>query len=142
MQILKKWSVSQSVSCQKFAFREFCWAGGWGVCLFVSVQRSLQILSLSLSLVLLYAVWTSNNKWLLIVDGEFFLFLSCQHPGNFVPTDHPNRQKTFWNGLCHSLSVDLSNASWAQTGLINKAATPHKAPIIRPPASHHENYPS
>ena len=22
------------------------------------------------------------------------------------------------------------------------AATPHKAPIIRPPASHHENYPS
>ena len=22
------------------------------------------------------------------------------------------------------------------------AATPHKAPIIRPPATHHENYPS
>ena len=23
-----------------------------------------------------------------------------------------------------------------------QAATPHKAPTIRPPASHHENYPS
>ena len=25
------------------------------------------------------------NKWLLIVDGEFFLSLSCQHPGNESP---------------------------------------------------------
>ena len=42
-------------------------------------------LSLSLSLMLLYAVWTLNNKRLSIVDGEFFLYLNCQHPGNFVP---------------------------------------------------------
>ena len=46
--------------------------GGGDTCLFVSVHRSLQILSLSL--LLLYAVWTSNNKWLLIVDGEFLFF--------------------------------------------------------------------
>ena len=95
--------ASRSVVIKKLAFREFCraWVGD-GACLFVSVHRPLQILSLSLSLslsrlcncMLLYAVWTSNYKWLLIVDGEF-LFLSCQHPGNFVPTDHADRQKNF-----------------------------------------------
>ena len=41
----------------------------------------------------LYAVWT-NNKGLIIGDGEF-LFLSCQHPSKFVPTDHPDSQKKF-----------------------------------------------
>ena len=44
---------------------------------------------------LLYAVWTSNYKCLLLVNGEFFLFLSYQNQGNFVPTDHPERQKKF-----------------------------------------------
>ena len=103
--------ASQLVVSEKIAFREFCWAGGdGGMCLFVSVHRPLQILSLSLylsiSLVQLYAVWTLNNKWLLIVDGEF-LFLSCQHPGNFVLMDHHDRQKK---------SVDLSNTKfWIQT---------------------------
>ena len=48
-----------------------------------------------LSFVLLNAVWTSNNKWLLIVDGEFLL-LSSQPPGNFFPTDYPERLKKFW----------------------------------------------
>ena len=43
---------------------------------------------------LLYTVCALNNKSLLIVDREF-LFLSCQHPGNFVPMDHPDRQKKF-----------------------------------------------
>ena len=76
--------------------------------------------SLSLSLLLLYEVWTTNTKWLLIVDGDFFLFLSCQHPGNFVPTDLPRPSKEVLGGLCHSLSVDLSNTAWAQAGLINE----------------------
>ena len=35
------------------------------------------------------------NKWLLIVDEEFFLYLSCQNPGNFVPMNHPDRLKKF-----------------------------------------------
>ena len=58
------------------------------LCLFIDPHR------FSLSLLLLYAVCTSNNKWLFIVDGEV-LFLSCQHPGNFVSTDHPDYQKKF-----------------------------------------------
>ena len=86
-----------------------------GARLFVSVHRLFKILSLSLPfslsfslslplplslplssplslfLLLPYVVWTSNIKWLLIVDREFFLFLSRKHPGNFVPTDHPDR---------------------------------------------------
>ena len=101
--------VSQSVSYQKFAFIEFC--------LFVSVHRPLQILSLSLSLslVLLYAVWTSNKKWLLIVDGEIFLFLSCQHPGNFVPTDYCDRQKFRMDCVIPCLWIFQT-----QTGLINE----------------------
>ena len=66
---------------------------------------------------LLYAVWTSNYKWLLIVDGELFLFLSCQHPDNFVPMFQPS--ENFPCGLYHSLSVDLSNTALVQTGLIN-----------------------
>ena len=28
------------------------------------------------------------------------------------------------------------------SNIIGLAATPHKTPTIRPPASHHENYPS
>ena len=32
-----------------------------------------------------------SNTRLLIVDGEFFLSLSCQHPGDFVPPNHPYR---------------------------------------------------
>ena len=77
------------------------------VCLSVSLSVPLSVsvsvclclclcLSVCLSLVLVYAVWTSSNKWFLIVHGEFFLFLSCRHPGNFVPTDHPNHQKMFF----------------------------------------------
>ena len=31
---------------------------------------------------------------MLIVDGEFFLFLSCQHLRNFVPTDHPTIRRS------------------------------------------------
>ena len=62
------------------------WWGGVTLCLFIDPYR------FSLSLVLQYAVLISNNKWLLIVDEEF-LSLSCQHPGNFVPMDHPNHQK-------------------------------------------------
>ena len=34
-----------------------------------------------------------NNKWLLLIDGEFFLSMSCKHPGNFVPTNHTDRLK-------------------------------------------------
>ena len=67
-------------------FRIFGWEEG---CLFVSVHRPFQILSLS------RAVWTSNDKWFLIVDGEFFSSLSCQHLGNFIQTDHPDFQKKF-----------------------------------------------
>ena len=63
------------------------------VCIVVMAMQHLS-LSLSLSLVLQYAVWTPNNKWLLIVYGEF-LFLSCQHPSNFAPKDHRDRQKKF-----------------------------------------------
>ena len=42
------------------------------------------------------------------------------------------------------LRSDLDNLSTAIASNIEEelAATPHKAPIIRPPASHHENYPS
>ena len=35
-----------------------------------------------------------SNKGLLIVDIEFFLSLRCQHPGNFVPTNHPTVGKS------------------------------------------------
>ena len=99
--------VSRPVVSYKIAFREFGQAEGMHV-FFVSIHRPLQILSplslslsLSLSLVQLYAGWILNNKWLLIVDREFFLFLSCQDPGYFVPMDHPDRQKKVLDGLCH-----------------------------------------
>ena len=84
--------VSRSVISYMFAFKKFGRAGGECVswCLLIGPSRFSLSLSvcLSLSLVLLYAVWTRNNKCLLIFDGEF-LFLSRQHPGNVVPTDHP-----------------------------------------------------
>ena len=34
-----------------------------------------------------------SNKRLLIVDREFFLSLSCQHPGNFLLTNQSDRWK-------------------------------------------------
>ena len=102
--------ISQLVS-QKFTFRVL---GGGG---FVSVHRLLQILSLSL--VLLYAVSRLNNKWLLIVGREFFFCVlqtarqCCSHGSPWPSEEVPN-------GLCHTLSVDLSNTARAQTGLINE----------------------
>ena len=72
---------------RKFVFRDFGRFGGVSLCLFIDPYR------FSLLCYRMYAVLTSNIKWLLIVDGVFFLFLSCQHPGNFVPTDHPDHQK-------------------------------------------------
>ena len=36
-----------------------------------------------------------SDKGLLIFDGAFFLFLSCQYVANFVLTHHPDRQKKF-----------------------------------------------
>ena len=67
-----------------------------------------------------------SNKWLLIVDREFFLSLSCQHTGNFVPTNRPDRWKKFWMD-CFSQSVDLSNTTWVQSGLINIYLESHLA---------------
>ena len=67
------------------------WGGRVSFCLFRDPYR----FCLYLFLVLLHAVWTSNNKWLLIFDWELFLFLSGQHHGNFLSTDHPDRQKKF-----------------------------------------------
>ena len=55
---------------------------------------------------------------MLIVNRELFLSLSCQHPGtcsNKLP-----RLSEVLDGFFHSLSVDLSNTTWAQRGLINK----------------------
>ena len=96
---LNFWKRSHWVSCQLEVFVQRIRSGWWGACLFVPVHRPLHILStypsISIPLLLLYAVWISNKKWLLIVDREFLLFLCCQHPGNFVPTDHPERQKRF-----------------------------------------------
>ena len=91
IKISEIWKTCQSVSCQKFVFREFGWVGAWGVSLCVCLLNPYRF---SLFLVQLYAVWTSNNKCLLIVDGKF-LFLSCQHQGNFVSMDHLDRQKKF-----------------------------------------------
>ena len=65
-----------------------------------------------------YAVWTSNNKWLLIVDGEF-LFLSCQHPGNYGPKDHLDSQKNFQMD-CVIPYQWIFQKAWAQRRLINK----------------------
>ena len=101
IKICKFWKSSQlasrSVVSEKFTFREFCWVGGVSLCLFIDPFRFSISLSLSLYIYIyiLYAVWTSDNKWLLIVKGEFFLFLCRQHPGIFVATDHPDRQKRF-----------------------------------------------
>ena len=119
---------------------------GRGGCLFVSLfidpNRFLSLFlslththSLSLCLCLLYNCMQSehriayldnkattpirSNEWLLIVDGEFFLSLNCQHPGNVVPTNHSDSEKKFRMN-CYSLSVDLSNTAWGQWGLINK----------------------
>ena len=33
---------------------------------------------------------------MLIAEREFFLSLRSQIPGNFVPTNRPERQKKFW----------------------------------------------
>ena len=40
------------------------------------------------------------------------------------------------------LNSDLLNPAFESNIEQVRAATPHKAPTIRPPASHHENYPS
>ena len=37
----------------------------------------------------------SFNKYLLIVNGELFLFLSCQHPGNFLQKTTPAVRRSF-----------------------------------------------
>ena len=118
---------------------------GWDVGLvgwYLFVHRPLNILSLSLSCyrmlsehrrvyldneaVIFYKIIghitvtpIPSNKWLLMFDGEF-LSLICQHPGNFVPMNHPRPLEEVPDELCHSLSVDLSNTAWTQRGLINK----------------------
>ena len=92
---------------------------GLGLFVFLFIDPNRSSLSLSLYFVLLYAVWTSNNKWLLIVNRECFLFLSSQHSGNLVPTDYPDHQKKFRMN-CHFLSVNFSKTAWAQTDLINR----------------------
>ena len=86
----------------------FCDRFDWS--LFVAVYRLIDFLFLSL--VLLYAVWTSINKWLLIVEWEFFLLLSCQHPGNFVPADDPDRQKKLRNSALKTHGAALN---WIRT---------------------------
>ena len=60
-----------------------------------------------------------SNKWLLIVNEEFFLSLSCLQTGNLVPTNYHRLLEEVLDELCHSLSVDLSN-EWAQRVLINR----------------------
>ena len=56
-------------SCQKFVFIEFDQAGmgRLSLCLFIDSYR------FSFSLVLLYAIWTSNNKWLLMESSCFWV---------------------------------------------------------------------
>ena len=140
---MKKWSV---VSCQLEVGiqRVKFWLGRGGV-LFVSLfidslSPHLSPLSLppSLSRVTVRCLnieqyfwiimWQfSSNKWLLIVDREFFLSFSCQHPGNLVP--RPPEEVP--NGLCHSQSVDLSNITWALRRLINKVPGNAFGAIIR-----------
>ena len=50
---------------------------------------------------------------------------------------HLDTNKTAWKEAWLQLHKDV--ASNIKQVLV---ATPHKAPTIRPPASHHENYPS
>ena len=67
-------------------------------------------LSLSIYLYIIYICIVTPlcfNKWLLIVNREFFLPFSCQH-------------SEILDRLCHPLSMDLSNTTWAQRGLRNK----------------------
>ena len=101
----------------------------------VSMCLCSQTLTDSLSLELQYAVWISNiisrwwsenfseyighitvspissNKWLLIVDREFFLSLSCQYTGNLFQRITPTfRRSSEWivsSSICVSFKHDV-----------------------------------
>ena len=48
------------------------------------------------------------------------MFLSCQHPGNVVPTDHPDCQKNFWMDCVIPCPWIFQITAWAQTRLMNE----------------------
>ena len=58
---------------------------------------------------LLYAVGPSNNKWLLIVDGEFFLFLSCNTEATLFQQITSDRQKFRMNCVISYLWIFQHN---------------------------------
>ena len=71
---------------------------------------------------------TSNNIWFLIVDRGF-LFLSCQHPDNFIPTDHPDRQKILqMDCVIPYLRIFQTQRGYGQDWCTNHLKT-HLAPL-------------
>ena len=122
---------------------------GRGACVFVSVHRPLEILSLSLSLCLclfvsfslchflsrslslslalslslsLATLCSPNIEQEMIVNylRRVLLVFELPTPRQLCSNGSPRPSEDVPGGLCHSLSVDLSNTAWAQTGLKNE----------------------